>query len=211
MPGLIERIRRAGGVSRPAPVAAEVYQERDRIRGLSADQIIIDEARSLVATPRVWVDSAFPISSDSTPRKEAKPWPNVANGIDNWLRDKWPELVTIPGLWFTGSTVWSHLYAQFPPVESDLDIFILPWPNGPQEAATKRLLIEQLRIRVDGRRTYLGATRWQTEKGQVDFWVSQYHTVHQQLLAYPSESHAQCRAAYSFAAGLVALPNEKAL
>lgn len=145
------------------------------------------------------------------PKKVAKTWPNVANGVDSWLREKWPELVGVRGLWFTGSSVWSHLYAMYPPAKSDLDIFCLPLSAARYNEVSDGVLGALGLNILDSKRTYLGARRWQSKRGQIDFWMSDFPTVHQQLLAYSSDSHAQCRAAYSFTDGLVVLPNEKAV
>lgn len=50
---------------------------------------------------------------------------NAANKVRNHLLAKWPELQYAPGIWFSGSQVWSWVYGMVPPETSDTDIFAL--------------------------------------------------------------------------------------
>jgi hypothetical protein len=49
---------------------------------------------------------------------------------------------------------------------------------------------------------------YQTDRGIVDLWITALDSPLAELKAYPTISHAHCRAAWSFADGLIVLPNE---
>lgn len=51
---------------------------------------------------------------------------------------------------------------------------------------------------------------YQTSRGIVDLWISSLGSALAELRAYPTVSHAHCRAAWSFTDGLIVLPNEQA-
>ena len=51
---------------------------------------------------------------------------------------------------------------------------------------------------------------YQTDRGVVDLWISEFDNPLAELRAYPIASHAHCRAAWSFTDGLIVLPNERA-
>lgn len=151
---------------------------------------------------------------------------NVANRVAAHLAAKWPELRGIPGLWFTGSQVWSHLYGIEPPTTSDTDVFVLAdappvtilTPRGlvtrppiaqmlhelglPESAAKPRHPPQDKPHYVpDGMDV-------EHERGAFDVWTTKAATVQGQLRSYP-RSHSHCRAAFSFSEGLVVLPNEE--
>lgn len=49
-----------------------------------------------------------------------------------------------------------------------------------------------------------------TSRGVLDLWITRCGDVVAELRTFPPESHAHCRAAFSFMDGLVILPNERA-
>jgi len=51
---------------------------------------------------------------------------------------------------------------------------------------------------------------YRTDRGIVDLWISSLDSALAEIRAYPTASHAHCRAAWSFADGLIVLPNESA-
>ncbi len=69
------------------------------------------------------------------PWKRSLPVANVANLVEDHVAESWPELLDhpVPGLWFTGSRIWSLLYPDLagvagyraPRGERDWDIFSL--------------------------------------------------------------------------------------
>lgn len=163
--------------------------------------------------------------------KVSQPWPNAANKIAAHLRAKWPELVNIPGLWFSGSQVWSWLYDKEPLATSDTDVFSLgdaprisTVAEGDLFETVSRTPVGELlhklglkpeqgtlrlpRTGKDGTAYGKGAC-FTHERGSIDVWTSPYD-VQGALRNYPGASHAHCRAAFSFTEGLVVLPNEVA-
>lgn len=138
---------------------------------------------------------------------------NAANLIATHITVRWPALTAIRGLWFTGSQVWEHLYGRKPSTFSDLDMFELGgfgahFRRSPIAAAVRALsLTEAMRVPKGSRpngRHYL-----RPDGRMFDMWRGK-PTVVATLQAYPSVSHAHCRAAFSFTEGLVVLPNEAA-
>lgn len=157
------------------------------------------------------------------PYKVARTDGNVANRIGAHLRAKWPELVNIPGLWFSGSQVWSFLYGEEPSETSDTDVFIVDSDTRPHSELPvwhpKNLLLKELGVvwndgvdkhprTGEAGTTYAKDGRsWNTAKGAIDLWTSPT-SAQDALRNYPTASHAHCRAAFSFTEGLVVLPNE---
>lgn len=153
--------------------------------------------------------------------------PNAANRIAEHLTKKWPELVHINGLWFSGSQVWSHLYGKEPPATSDTDVFVLADAPGVQMhsffGTTTRPPLAELMHRLglpesaakprtvsaDKPHYIPDGCDITHERGEFDVWTTKAATVQGQLRSYP-RSHSHCRAAFSFTEGLIVLPNEEA-
>lgn len=155
--------------------------------------------------------------------------PNVANKIAAHLTAKWPELVGIPGLWFSGSQVHAIVNGKEPPASSDTDIFCLrgvekvkSFEAGYISAIfTERTVLDEVMYRLKvGKEAVTPRTHpnpmyqsrgydIKAERGDLDLWTAEADSVHQQLRMYPA-SHSHCRAAFSFTEGLVVLPNEAA-
>lgn len=165
--------------------------------------------------------------------KVSRPTPNVANAIGEHIRAKWPEIVDVPGLWFSGSTVWSFLYGDKPPETSDLDVFTLK--NAEPVVSyggmggwlgmnrTERTPIGEMLHRLglkpeDGKEKnpsakphyHVNGADFTHARGEIDVWTITGETVQDELRRYPAGSHSHCRAAFSFRDGLVVLPNENA-
>lgn len=160
--------------------------------------------------------------------KTAQPWPNTANKVKAHIAAKWPELTTVPGLWFSGSQVWSFLYDKEPPADSDWDIFVckdaapvvsyegafLAGPTRierpPLEEAMARIKPLSVTPRTPANPKYTSnGADVKTDRGDIDVWTSHGASVAAVLRDYPA-THAHCRAAFSFTEGLVVLPNEAA-
>jgi hypothetical protein len=153
--------------------------------------------------------------------------PNVANRIAAHLSAKWPELVGVHGLWFSGSQVWSHLYGKEPPATSDTDVFVLadapPVQVSTMLGVTTRSPLAQMVAQLglseaDAKPRAVPAEKPHYEpdgmdiehpRGSFDIWTTKAPTVQGALHMYP-RSHSHCRAAFSFTEGLVVLPNEEA-
>lgn len=162
----------------------------------------------------------------------------MANWIGVHVARRFPELAAnpIPGVWFTGSNVWNMLYSIVPSAEAkDWDIFTLDeltaiqlvtgmgWnllpafptrdkrtkDRTPSIDAAKH--IPSLSKSIDPAGCgYSDGYCYVTEHGDVDVWVATDGDPVLEVSSYPVESHAHCRAAFSFTAGLIALPNERA-
>lgn len=172
--------------------------------------------------------SLFGSITEHNPQPPARDFtPNVANRIAAHLEKKWPELRHIPGLWFSGSQVWSHLYGKEPPETSDTDVFVLataqPVTSYSTLGATQRSPLAELLHKL-GLPESAAVPRKPPEdkphyvpdgcdvkhvRGDFDIWTTKAETVQGQLRSYP-RSHSHCRAAFSFFDGLVVLPNEEA-
>lgn len=154
--------------------------------------------------------------------------PNVANKIAAHIRAKWPELVGVPGLWFSGSQVWSFLYDKEPPADSDWDIFVcknaapvvsyeggfLGSPTRTERAPLEEALYRIKPLKVTPRQPpnpmySSNGSDVETERGDIDVWTSEAESPQRAIRDYPA-SHSHCRAAFSFTEGLVVLPNEAA-
>lgn len=159
--------------------------------------------------------------------------PNAANKIAEHLKAKWPELVGIPGLWFSGSQVWSHLYGKEPPTESDLDVFACQDAQPVVSylgvgtflgmSKTERTpigeMLHRLGLKPEEGRTkntagkphyhVNGADFTHPTRGEIDVWTTAAKDAVTCVKGYP-RSHSHCRAAFSFTEGLVVLPNEAA-
>ena len=119
---------------------------------------------------------------------------NDANRIDSWLRAKYPEFVDIKDLWFTGSSVWSHLYGEDPRPDCDLDIIA----KTPQAAAELKRVVSEMELEVEptGKtETSLGGERIYTKRGSLDLWDN--NDPLQAIRDYAGASHAHARAAAS--------------
>lgn len=164
---------------------------------------------------------------------------NVANWIAAHVARRFPELFDnpIPGVWFTGSNIWSQLYGiPSPSAEArDWDIFTLDegtalklvtgmgWNLFPAfQTKEKRTGNREPTVNPDRhipKLTYSNMTGnsysegycYVTPAGDVDVWVTSESGVLEEIRTYPSSSHAHCRAAFSFTDGLIMLPNEAAV
>lgn len=170
---------------------------------------------------------------------------NLANWIGYHIATKFPELASapIPGVWFTGSNVWSLAYGiPSPSAEAkNWDIFTIG-EDAASEVAKRLDLATAPACRTKDKR--LGRDRsiceanvpqlknipelddegevtgsmaaygegysYLTPRGEIDLWISTPGSVIDELRAYPQQSHAHCRMAFSFTDGLVMLPNELA-
>jgi hypothetical protein len=167
--------------------------------------------------------------------KISLPTPNVANAI----AARFPELAgdPIPGVWFTGSNVWSLLYPEQPVRDRDWDIFAVG-EQAAHRVAARLDLAAHPACRTKDKRHHVPKTIdaahvpnlvngpptegvdpelgpsygegycYATDRGEVDLWISTPGDVLGELRTYPAGSHAHCRAAYSLTDGLVVLPNE---
>lgn len=142
-------------------------------------------------------------------------------------------------VWFTGSRVWGLLYpdlpAREPPLEPDWDIFtigeaparwlvdVMGWRRMPAcrtrdkwRAGTRSVDAGHVPTLGDGEVTsgrptgYNDGYSYETDRGVVDLWISSLGSAVAEIRAYPTESHAHCRVTWSFADGLIVLPNERA-
>jgi hypothetical protein len=172
-----------------------------------------------------WVDDEQSISAEQIAQLAAQPVvngtfrvdddrrsltdPNVANRIHRWLERNWPELVHTSGLWFTGSSVWSHLYGRSPNPASDLDVIA---ETSVAHGALKIALANLIRDPKEGEKTAtsLGGERIYIKgRSSVDIWQSRNPV--EAIKGYSLASHAHARACYSTTLrALVVLPNEEA-
>lgn len=185
-----------------------------------------------IEASEIWNDmSTFDVTIKpiETPKKASQPWRNVANNIEIHLRNLWPELVTINGLWFTGSQVWSHLYNNIMSntikdsevLRRDMDIYcnteeifdkvyVLLNSFGGYTLSTKHFNAASISSDNVIAVFTTGAKIDVRERGKVDIWYSHNNmSITDMLRAYPPNSHSHCRAAFSFENGLIVLPNEK--
>lgn len=162
---------------------------------------------------------------------------NVANWIARHVADRFPELAAnpIPGVWFTGSNIWSMLYGiPSPNAEcGDWDVFatseltaiqlvtgmgwnLLPaYPTRDKQANLKKPNVDPVRhipaltksLARNGC-SYSDGFCYVTDRGEVDVWVAADGSALEEIRTYPIESHAHCRAAFSLTEGLIILPNE---
>jgi hypothetical protein len=172
--------------------------------------------------------------------KVSRPIANIANVVHDHVARTWPEIASLglDGVWFTGSRIWWLLYpdllpARVPSLEVDWDIFalrepqaqalarIMRWNRMPacrtRDKWTKdaRVAAEDMVPRGVGRRdrdlVYDEGCSYATDRGVVDLWIAASGDVATEIRDYPTESHAHCRAAFSFRGGLIVLPNERAI
>lgn len=149
---------------------------------------------------------------ENQPRAFALTLPNLANEIDDWCRTAWPELYSVPMIWFTGSKIWRFLY-EFPePSESDLDVFVVPerrmeyqtyrtaWDTKSGVEAIS-LVLANIVVSppnfVERKITSLGGHIAWTVKGRVDYWCAPDQMAIHQIRNYPRATHGHCMAAYS--------------
>lgn len=157
----------------------------------------------------------------------------IANELRDRVLARFPELAAdpIPGVWFTGSNIWTALLGEDAPEGADWDVVLASDSKtelGP--VIVRDQLVERcklgapvgatkdkpgsLRATTSGDDAYTSRdTRglyYETLDGQVDVWFSPDGSVLGALRQYKTASHAHCRAAFSLIDGLVSLPNELA-
>lgn len=163
---------------------------------------------------------------------------NVANWIAHHVAVRFPDLAKnpIPGVWFTGSNIWSLLYgtASASAEAKDWDIFTLDdltalqlvtgmgwnlcpsFPTRDKRTKERDPVVNTCHIPKLGQGTDRNGNRYSdgycylTQAGEIDVWVTGMGGVLEEIRTYPSASHAHCRAAFSFTDGLIVLPNEAA-
>jgi hypothetical protein len=159
---------------------------------------------------------------------------NLANVVEEHVTHTWPEiaLAAPTDIWFTGSHIWHFLYPDRPPpLVRDWDIFtigvaparwivgIYGWNHTPschtshKWGASPRIINVSHIPAIPGSVSASGygdGYSYQTDRGIVDLWISEFDNPLAELRAYPTASHAHCRAAWSFTKGLIVLPNERA-
>jgi hypothetical protein len=166
----------------------------------------------------------------------------IANVVRDRVLARFPELATgsdIPGVWFTGSHVWTALVGEAAPEGEDWDVFVVPagvwhgWRDVggvelPTEYTTdaegvRRALCDRLGLldfpQLHTYQKHEGSSPpedasdgvcYRTPRGEVDVWTAPYGDARSALREYRTETHSHCRAAFSLVDGLVALPNENA-
>lgn len=160
-------------------------------------------------------------AAEKTKTKASLPLANVANRIATHLMRRCPELCAIPGLWFSGSNVWPFLYGKEPPTDADIDVFLVGAtdPDGfddPRVNLCKQLGIAPDDMTLSGVQSgfdgdlYMQGVKALYKGNKLDIWECG-ETPWVALRNYPTKSHAHCRAAFSFADGLIVLPNEMAM
>lgn len=159
---------------------------------------------------------------------------NLANEVEQHVAHTWPELEGAADIWFTGSHIWHFLYPDLPqrspPLLRDWDIFTIGdaparwlvnlyrWNHMPSCQTSVKWGVPRIintshiptipgSVSLNG---YGDGYSYQTDRGIVDLWISEFTSPVDELRAYPTASHAHCRAAWSFTAGLIILPNERA-
>ncbi len=158
---------------------------------------------------------------------------NLANVIEEHVAHTWPEIARAapPDIWFTGSRIWNFLYPTLlPALVRDWDIFtigsaparwivgVYGWNHTPscrtsEKWGTPRIIDETRIPQIPGSVNASGyddGYSYRTDRGIVDLWISEFDNPLAELRAYPTASHAHCRAAWSFTDGLIVLPNESA-
>lgn len=100
--------------------------------------------------------------------------PNPVDAIMAFLRDEWPEVMDIPGVWLSGGQVWRRIYAK--PVEEakDIDFFCT-------SKRAHKLMSNLLSKLVEDNDDFplapsmgpLGGEVWFTKRGRVDLWSTQ--------------------------------------
>lgn len=164
---------------------------------------------------------------------------NLANWITGQVAGRFPEFAAnpIPGVWFTGSKIWTMLYGvPSPSAEAkDWDIFTVSeltalqlvtgmgwnlspaFPTRDKRYGVRNPTIDPERhipklstkLDPDGN-AYSDGYCYVTPDGDVDVWVTGCGNALDEIRTYPSTSHAHCRAAFSLTDGLIMLPNEAA-
>jgi hypothetical protein len=170
------------------------------------------------------------------PAKQSHPLANLANRVEQHVTHTWPEIARAapPAVWFTGSHIWHFLYPELsercPPLIRDWDIFtigdtparwiveVYGWNHAPscrtsdKWSAARTIDTSHIpaipgSVSVSG---YGDGYSYQTDRGIIDLWISEFANPLDELRAYPTASHSHCRAAWSFTEGLIILPNERA-
>lgn len=163
--------------------------------------------------------------------------PNLANQIAGHVAAQFPSLAgrrAIPGVWFTGSNIWSFVVGCDPRPDADWDIFatsegaalavadrlrLRSFPSCKTSAKRQgsareinadhvpRLVLADGEIWTGNGPSYGEGYSYATASGEIDLWISTPGSALGELETYPEESHAHCRAAFSFTEGLLILPN----
>jgi len=199
-----------------------------------AEMMATTTPSSILAPDRRANDPARPVKRSHSPANPAnlieehiaQAWPEIAR-------------VAPSNVWFTGSRVWGLLYPGLPvrdPLpERDWDVFTIgeaparwlvdtmgwrrapacrtrdKWGTGTRSVDAGHVPTLGEGESADGRPTgYSDGYSYQTDRGVVDLWISSLGSAVAEIRAYPTESHAHCRAAWSFTDGLIILPNERA-
>lgn len=197
---------------------------------------IVDAIRAeLPRKMRPLVEVDLEVSARAHVAKRSTTDHNIANVIADRVARRFPELARNPPsqVWFTGSNIWTLLYGSGTGAElEDWDLFALTdsaaselvttmgWhllpslstgdkQKGGHEPSVNTLHVPKLIERPEGN-LYSDGYCYFTDHGQVDVWVALRGDVLDELRTYPAESHAHCRAAFSFTDGLIVLPNERA-
>lgn len=160
----------------------------------------------------------------------AQAWPEIARAAPS---DVWFTGSRVWGLLYPG-LLYPDLVRD-PPLERDWDVFtvgeaparwlvnVLGWQQTPAcrtrdkwGAGTRSVDAGHVPTLGEGGATggrptgYNDGYSYQTDRGVVDLWISSLGSAVAEIRAYPTESHAHCRAAWSFTDGLIVLPNERA-
>jgi hypothetical protein len=168
--------------------------------------------------------------------------PNAANFVAGHVAASFRSLAIdpVPGVWFTGSNVWSFVLGMDPRPGSDWDIFVIGENDSLAEMIARTVVLRLGLLnfpacptdkkQTGGEKTisagnvprlprlpnvdrYNGGDGfcYATDAGDIDVWISTASDAAGELRSYPSNSHAHCRAAFSFSEGLVVMPNERAI
>jgi hypothetical protein len=146
--------------------------------------------------------------------------PNTANKVLDYVQEAgFGKLLGMPGVFFTGSTVWRWAYGMEPNLVTDVDLLLVEdtsstvWETRDEvvKALGLKLLGDAAPSMSDGReRAIMPGQKYVAPNGRVvDIWgMAELHTA---LTEYPEESHASARMAFSAEYGaLLMYPNTRA-
>jgi hypothetical protein len=156
------------------------------------------------------------IAQASTKFKTSTRTPNVANKVRDSLNavPMFPELVH-DEVWITGSRVWRVVLGEEVPEDADLDIFITDRVRYERVVALfGQRVVDAGGSKADrpsrSHRRGEGIVLHTKDGNKIDIW-HEADDPYEVLSRYPSDSHAQCRAAYCFGNNaLIVKPNELA-